>query len=283
MRNLLKIRERVDPSDRASGFTMVEILIALFMASVVIAAAFELFITQHNQLLVQEDVSEIQGNARVAAELLAEEIRKTGYMLPPIVTSIEASNSDPDTLTVRYATPTLAGVVLDQDLGDEYGILRCTGNSISGLYAGDWIYIYDEDAEVGEAFVATNVDYHNNTISHDLGPLTTTYPAGSQLLAVESYSFFLGGGSTDNSSQDLMISHFGGTPEVFAENIENLDFMYYYEDGTSSNQLTNPGLVRMIGINVTAKSLRPDLNSPNGEYRTRDFSLKVKLRNFGLE
>jgi hypothetical protein len=249
----------------------------------VIAAAFELFITQHNQLLVQEDVSEIQGNARVAAELLAEEIRKTGYMLPPIVTSIEASNSDPDTLTVRYATPTLAGVVLDQDLGDEYGILRCTGNSISGLYAGDWIYIYDEDAGVGEAFVATAVDYHNNTISHDLGPLTTTYPAGSQLLAVESYSFFLGGGSTDNSTQDLMISHFGGTPEVFAENIENLDFVYYYEDGTSSNQLTNPGLVRMIGINVTAKSLRPDLNSPNGEYRTRDFSLKVKLRNFGLE
>jgi len=229
------------------------------------------------------DVGHVRTGIRAAAELLAEEIRKTGYMLPSIVTTIEASNSDPDTLTIRYATPVLAGVVLDQDMGDEYGIMSCTGNSISGLYAGDWIYIYDENGGVGEAFMATGVDYHNNTISHDLGPLTRTYPAGSQLLAVESYSFFVGGGGMDNSSQDLMMSHFGGTPEVFAENIETLDFVYYYEDGTSSNQLTNPGQVRMIGINVTAKSLRPDLNSPNGEYRKRDFSLKVKLRNFGLE
>ena len=69
---------------------------------------------------------------------------------------------------------------------------------------------------------------------------------------------------------------------MFAENIEALDFEYYLADGTVTNVLTNPALVRMIGINVTAKSLRPELNSPNHEYRTRSYSLKVKLRNFGL-
>jgi len=79
-----------------------------------------------------------------------------------------------------------------------------------------------------------------------------------------------------------MTKRFGNTPELFAENIEALDFEYYLADGTVTNVLANPSLVRMIGINVTAKSLRPELNSPNHQYRTRSYSLKVKLRNFGL-
>jgi Tfp pilus assembly protein PilW len=120
MRKLLKLNERKIPGSKSSGFTVVEILISLFVAGVVVSAAFQLYIAQHNQLLVQEDVSEIQANARAAAELLAEEIRKTGYLLPAIVTHMEAINSDPDTLTIKYAKPMMAGVVLEQDMADEY-------------------------------------------------------------------------------------------------------------------------------------------------------------------
>jgi hypothetical protein len=79
-----------------------------------------------------------------------------------------------------------------------------------------------------------------------------------------------------------MIQRLGEAPEVFAENIESLDFEYFLEDGTSTSVMANPSLVRMIGIHIVAKSFRPDLNTPNGEQRTRDFTLKVKLRNFGL-
>jgi len=281
MRNLLKRRKRADTSNRESGVTIIEVLIGLFMASIVIAAAFELFLTQHNQLLVQEDVSEIQSNARVAAEMLAEEIRKTGYLLPSSVTCIEATDTNPDTLTIRYATPEMAGVVLDQDMDEGLGELRCGGNPITGVAPGDWLYIYDRAGGVGEAFMITGIDFEANTIWHDHNPLSRPYPAGSELLAVEKYSFFIGG-STNRASQNLMTRRFGNTPELFAENIEALDFEYYLADGTVTNVLTNPSLVRMIGINVTAKSLRPELNSPDHQYRTRSYSLKVKLRNFGL-
>jgi type II secretory pathway pseudopilin PulG len=280
MRKLLKLNERKIPGSKSSGFTVVEILISLFVAGVVVSAAFQLYIAQHNQLLVQEDVSEIQANARAAAELLAEEIRKTGYLLPAIVTHMEAINSDPDTLTIKYAKPMMAGVVLEQDMADEYDKLDCNGNSLDGLEPGDWVYVYDENSDSGDAFVATDIDYQTNCMAHQLAPLNRAYRVGSRLFAVERCKFYIDRSNTNQPN--LMIQRLGEAPEVFAENIESLDFEYFLEDGTSTSVMANPSLVRMIGIHIVAKSFRPDLNTPNGEQRTRDFTLKVKLRNFGL-
>jgi hypothetical protein len=260
---------------------MVEILVALIMAAIVISVAFELYLTQHNQLLVQEDVSEIQGNARAAAELLAQEIRKTGFLLPATaVTTIEAADSNPDTLIIKYATAELVGVVLDQPVLSGVDNLVCAGNPINGLEPGDWVFIYDAAADSGEAFIATAIDYSTNTIYHNLNPLIRTYPSGSALYAIERDKFYIN--HTDAAHPNLMIERLGQAPQVYAENIEHLDFEYYLEDGTMTQMFANPFNVRMIGINVRAKSFRPELNSPDNQYRKRDFSLKVKLRNFGL-
>lgn len=280
MKNLLENKVKRDLRNKNSGFTLVEVLIALIIASVIISVAFELYITQHNQLLVQEDVSEIQGNARAAAELLAEEIRKTGYLLPGIITSMEASNTDPDTLVVKYATSKLAGVFVDQPIITGSDDIRCTGNPLTELVSGDWVFIYDQAADSGEAFVVTDVDYHTSTIRHDLNSLGRMYPAGSALYTIARNKFYIA--YADNNTPNLMIERLGQSPEIYAENIEHLDFDYYLEDGTSTSMFVNPYDVRMIGITVRAKSFRPELNSVNGDYRKRQFTLKVKLRNFGL-
>jgi type II secretory pathway pseudopilin PulG len=279
MRNLMKLKAEIRARSGAFGFTMVEILVALIAAAIVISAAFQLYLTQHNQLLVQEDVSEIQANARAAAEMLAEEIRNTGYRLPGIVTTMEAANSNPDTLVIKYATSKLEGVFLADDMSAGYDNLRCTGNPIDQLAPGDWVYVYDQDADTGEAFIATDIDYSTSTIYHGLGTLFRAYPAGSALYSIARDKFYI-----DRSNQgnpDLMIQRLGQSPAVFAENIETLNFEYFLDDGTSSDVLTDFSRVRMIGITVVARSFRPELNSQNGE-RTRDFTLKVKLRNFGL-
>jgi hypothetical protein len=263
---------------------MVEILVGLSAAGVIISAAFQLYIRQHNQLLVQEDVSEIQANARAAAELLAEEIRKTGYRLPGIVTTMEASNTNPDTLIIKYATPKLANVFLVDDMLTETDNLRCTEHTLGRLEPRDWVYIYDEVADTGEAFIATYVDYEGSIIYHHEGALTRVYPADSPLYSVTRDKFYISqtGYNDNNSNPNLMVHRLGQYPEIFAENIETLDFLYYLDDGSTTSQLTDPSRVRMIEINIVARSFRPELNSPNGEYRKRDFTLKVKLRNYGL-
>lgn len=263
------------------GITVVELLIAIFMASIVLSAAFGLYITQHNQYLVQEDVSDIQGNARSAAELLAGEIRKTGYLLPSIVTPLVTTNSNPDTITIKYATSKLAGAMLSQPMISETDALVCVGNDLSQLSPGDWVYIFDSAANLGEAFIVSDVDNIAMTIAHNLWPLTRTYPQGSRLFTVMGDKFYID--LSDSSHPNLMVQHLGQPAEVYAENIEDLDFLYYYADGSELNQLTNPDSLRMIGIDVTAKSGMENLNRVNGQYRTRNHFLKVKLRNFGLE
>ena len=80
-----------------------------------------------------------------------------------------------------------------------------------------------------------------------------------------------------------MIERLGQQPEIYAENIDGLDFTFYLDDGTVSSQLTNPDNVRMIGIDVTSKSQRPELNDIDRHRRSRNLSLKVKLRNFGID
>lgn len=280
MKNLRNNMAGIRSGGRQGGFSILEVLIALLIASIVISVAFELYLTQHNQLLVQEDVSEIQGNARAAAELLAQEIRNTGFLLPPVVTTMEATDSNPDTLVIKYATPALAGVVLCNDMSSGTDNIQCMGNPLTGLAIGDWVYIYDPDADTGEVFTVTDINNASQTIFHALNPLVRSYPAGSQLFKVKRDRFYID--RSDRAHPNLMIQKIGEAPEVYAENIEHLDFVYYMEDGTSTSMYTNPADVRMIEINVRAKSFRPDLNSPNGEIRKRDFSLKVKLRNFGL-
>jgi hypothetical protein len=153
------------------GVSIVEFLIAMFMATIFLSSALGIYMTQHNQLLVQEDVSEIQGNVRATAKLLADEIRKTGYLLPSIVTHLEIKDTDPDTLIIRYATSKISGTFLDQDLSSEYGDLICTGNDLRELSLGDWLYIYNQIADEGEAFIVSGVDYSNRTIEHHSRPL----------------------------------------------------------------------------------------------------------------
>ncbi len=263
------------------GVSIVELLIAMFMATILLSSALGLYMTQHNQLLVQEDVSEIQGNARATATILADEIRKAGYLLPSIVTPLEIMNTDPDTIIIKYATSKILGTYLIHDVTSRHDDLECIGNDLQELSPGDWLYIYDRIDNQGEAFVVSGVDYPNRTIEHDASPLGRRYPRGSQLNTIVRNKFYID--LTDSSNLNLMIERLGQQPEIYAENIENLDFTYHLVDCTISNELTNLDNVRMIGIDVTSKSQRPELNDTDGQYRSRNFSLRVKLRNFGID
>lgn len=62
-----------------SGFTLVELLIAMAVGSIVMVAVMTAFLSQHNSYLTQDNVVEMQQNIRVAMDLLTSEIRMAGY------------------------------------------------------------------------------------------------------------------------------------------------------------------------------------------------------------
>ncbi len=62
-----------------TGFTLVEVLIAMLMGGVVLAAVMASFQVQHKTYLAQDEVVVMQQNVRMAMDLLAQEIRTAGY------------------------------------------------------------------------------------------------------------------------------------------------------------------------------------------------------------
>ena len=69
----------------SSGFTLIEILISLFILGIATTAIFATFSSQHKAYIVQNTVAEMQQNLRGGMQFLESEARNAGSGLPPSV------------------------------------------------------------------------------------------------------------------------------------------------------------------------------------------------------
>jgi len=83
-----------------TGFTLIEILIAMAIFSVVIAQAFAVFMSQHAVYMGTERSIETQEDARLVADAVLAEVRMAGYMVPQEagIASVDGGNSASDLL-----------------------------------------------------------------------------------------------------------------------------------------------------------------------------------------
>ena len=61
------------------GFTLVELLVAMALGLVVLAAVLKVFVSQNRTNVAQQEVAYAQQNVRAAMDLMAREIRNAGY------------------------------------------------------------------------------------------------------------------------------------------------------------------------------------------------------------
>jgi len=61
------------------GVTLIELLIALVISGIIIAAVYRMFVAQTRSYTVQDQVAEVQQNVRNAMELLVKDIRMAGF------------------------------------------------------------------------------------------------------------------------------------------------------------------------------------------------------------
>ena len=62
-----------------SGFTLIEILVALALSGIVLTAIYTAYQSQHKTYIAQESVAKMQQNLRAAMYLMIQEIRMAGY------------------------------------------------------------------------------------------------------------------------------------------------------------------------------------------------------------
>jgi type IV pilus assembly protein PilW len=66
-------------NNRASGFTLMELLVSMSIGMVVLAALAKTFTVQSRQNAAEEQVAQMQGNARAALDLMVREIQMAKY------------------------------------------------------------------------------------------------------------------------------------------------------------------------------------------------------------
>ncbi len=67
------------PKNKESGFTLVELLIAMTIGLIIMAALSSTFLLQRKTYDVQEQIVEMVQNARAAMDIMTREIRMAGY------------------------------------------------------------------------------------------------------------------------------------------------------------------------------------------------------------
>ncbi len=95
------------------GLTLIELVVAMAIAGIVMTAAYAVFLLQQKSYAVQDQVVEIQQNARVAMNLLARDMRMAGHGVP----------SSP---IIIKGTPYTDALVIDGD-GGGVTLLGCFG------------------------------------------------------------------------------------------------------------------------------------------------------------
>jgi hypothetical protein len=124
------------PSLDRKGDSLIELLIAVTLTVLIGAAMLEFYTSQHNQFLVQEKITNMQQNVRIAMDEITKNIRKAGYGLTghPVI-SVGA-----DTLTVYFLGGSQVDTVayyLSRADSLHPNLMRKTGSGTAQVFAED--------------------------------------------------------------------------------------------------------------------------------------------------
>ena len=87
------------------GFTLVELLIAMVIATIVGMVGYYIFSSSNWSYMLQEDIAEAQQSARIGIDRLAKDIRAAGFGLPDPPFSLGFDNSGDTTDDLFFTAP----------------------------------------------------------------------------------------------------------------------------------------------------------------------------------
>lgn len=77
----MRFKFKVNPVNKQIGLSLVELLITATLTVLIGSVMLDFYISQHNQFLVQEEISDMQQNGRIVMDEITKNIRKAGYGL----------------------------------------------------------------------------------------------------------------------------------------------------------------------------------------------------------
>jgi prepilin-type N-terminal cleavage/methylation domain-containing protein len=280
---------------RDKGLTLIELLVAMVISAILIAAIYRTFISQQKTYVVQEQVADMQQNARVAINRMMREIRMAGFgnvsSVLPIVTidgtfnNIINPSNDKDNIKGQHDDQiTIIGAfekvsVLATDHAAGANIIQ-----LSNLSKDD----FDPDSNkkyicIGglESYIVMNIDVSKKEVTLN-GNLMNSHKPGIPVFKIKAitYKLNLQKGVPVLERED---NTDGGGGQDIAENIENLQFRYILDDESESDLPADPSKIRLVRVTVNARTGISDLEFKGGEggYRRRTITSNIHVRNIG--
>jgi hypothetical protein len=261
------------------GVSFIEIMVALALTGIITTAVLRLYVTQHRNYMVQDDITDIQQNVRSSIDEITRNLRMAGYEIPEAMKAIEASNTNPDTITITFhddGCDTYLSAAMPQPSAE----LKC-GTELECFYSGQWVYIYEADSAIGEWFMISHVQNDAKHLQHRTMQLTRKYGANALIFGIVRVKYFIDN-TTDPEHPRLMRQLFGQTPQVFAENISDLQFKYVSKSGKIEDEPSLLDNLREVQVSVAGHSNSPEYDDLGQEtIRNRSFQTSIFMRNVG--
>jgi prepilin-type N-terminal cleavage/methylation domain-containing protein len=274
------------------GLTLIELLVAMAISAVLIAAIYRTFIGQHRTYTVQEQVVDMQQNARVAINRMMRDFRMAGFgnvssVLPitakdgpfnniinPINAKDNIEGQYDDQITIVGAFEKVSTLATDHTAGTNIIQLFDLPKNAFDLINRKYICIGGL-----ESHIVTNIDETGKRITLS-GNLIDNHKDGTPVFKIKAitYKLNLQKGVPVLERED---NTDGGGGQDIAENIENLQFRYILDDGLKFDSPADPSKIRMVEVAVIARTSMSDLEFKGGAggYRRRTIASNILVRN----
>jgi prepilin-type N-terminal cleavage/methylation domain-containing protein len=274
---------------KQGGMTLIELLVAMVIGAILIGAIYRVFISQQKIFAVQQDVVDMQQNARLAIDRMTREIRMAGFgAVANVEIRVAGFGADP-LPPISLDTP-VPGALTIVEAGNEAAKLTSLAArpdnqiTVSTLTDGLGNALFDSNTKKYvsidglECHEITSIDSKTNTITLK-DKVLYRHEVGTPVFAVRVITY-----QVVRQNGELLLTRDENTGEgrqVMADNIESVQFGYYDAAG---NLTTNVSDARTVGIFLTAMTAQsdPDLKGGDG-YRRRNISTFVQLKDWVLD
>jgi len=271
------------PLRQNKGITLIELLVALVITGILVAAVYRTFTSQQKTYTVQEQVVDMQQNVRAGINRMMREIRMAGFgtvsMVLPVTIGGRTFNNEVNLDTPAVGALTIVSAMGSTTLAGIPATNKITVNSLTDSQGntlfdtGDKRYI-----SIGgvESYTITNIAGNTLTLS---GNLTYNHPVNTPIFGVRAISYQVG--VVDGIPTLLRDENTGAGAQPLADNIEALQFGYLDANGDPT---ANPLNIRIVQVTLRARTNDSDpYYKSDGGFRKRTIASNVHLKNMGLE
>ncbi len=275
--------------DKISGFTIIELLVTLFIFSIVMIIVYSSFMTHNRISNAQKELLLLDQNIRAVSSIIADYIRMAGFGtkyslsyesgnsvngFTQVFTAIDNDNNGSDRLTVVFANRLVGTVTTNLDNATSYSGNRIfiISDKINLLDDNRKKYVFFERCPFNKFFELISEPQSLGRNKYLLQLRANDYVdayEGDNVYAVRAITIYY-----DSSKEEIKISENTGAPsQTLATDVESIQFQYgidengdgvYDDTDRDGNPFDNTvpkdkeKFLKIVKLTILMKTVHPD-------------------------